>query len=59
MTDIPFFGLYNSDETKFESKSGSDNRNVKNVMSRFKIRTKKSYLYSIFWIRQIFTRASK
>ena len=45
--DIRLFGSDNSNETKFESKSSSDNRNVKKVMSEFKIRTKNSYLYPI------------
>ena len=48
MTDTRFFGSDNSDEDKFGSKSGWDNRNVKNVMSGFKIRTKNSYPYPIF-----------
>ena len=37
-----FFGSFNSDKAKFGSKSDSDNRNVKNVMFGFKIRTKNS-----------------
>ena len=49
MSDIPFFGLDNSDEGKFGSKSGSDNRNVKSLMSGFKIRTKNSCPYLIFF----------
>ena len=43
-----FFGSGNSDEGKFGSKSGSDNKNVKNLMSGFKIRTKNSCPYPIF-----------
>ena len=43
-----FFGSDNSDESKFGSKSGSDNRNVKNLMSGFKIWTKNSCPYLIF-----------
>jgi len=43
-----FFGSDNPDKAKFGSKSGSDNKNVKNVMFEFKIRMKNSYLYPIF-----------
>ena len=43
-----FFELDNSDEGKFGSKSNLDNRNVKNLMSKFKIRMKFFYLYSFF-----------
>ena len=42
-----FFGSNNSDEVKFGSKSGSDNRNVQIVMSEFKIQTKNSCLYPV------------
>jgi len=44
----PFFESDNSDKAKFGSKSNSDNRNVKNVMSGFKIWTKNSCPYPIF-----------
>ena len=44
---LDFFGSDNSEEAKFGSKSDSDNRNVKNVMFGFKIRTTNSYSYSI------------
>ena len=43
-----FFGSDNSDEGKFGSKSGSNNRNVKNLISEFKIQTKNSCPYPIF-----------
>jgi len=44
-----FFGSDNSDKDKFGSKSDSGNKNVKNLMFRFKIRTKNSCSYSIFF----------
>ena len=41
ITDVNiFFESENSGNAKFGSKSDSNNRNVKNVMSEFKIRTK-------------------
>ena len=43
-----FFGSGNLDEGKLGSKSDSDNRNVKNLTSGFKIRTKNSCSYPIF-----------
>jgi len=49
MTVSGIFRSDNSNETIFGSKSGSDNKNVKKVMSEFKIRTKNSYPYSIFF----------
>ena len=49
MSDTRFFRSDNSDEGKFRSKSGSDNRNVKNLMSGFKIRTKIFYPYPVFF----------
>ena len=39
----------NLDEAKFGSKLSSDNRNVKNLMSGFKMRAKNSCLYLIFF----------
>jgi len=49
MSDIRvFFGSGNLDEGKLGSKSDSDNRNVKNLTSGFKIRTKNSCSYPIF-----------
>jgi len=44
-----FFESDNSNEAKFESKSSSNNRNVKNIMFGFKIRMKGFYMYSIFF----------
>ena len=48
-----FFGFDNWDKAKLGSKSGSDNRNVKNVTLGFKIRIKNLCSYPIFWVRQI------
>ena len=48
MFDTQFFRVGHSDEAKFESKSGSNNKNVKNVMFGFKIGTKNSYPYLVF-----------
>jgi len=44
-----FSGSDSSDEGKFGSRSGSDNRNVKNLMSGFKIRTNNSCPYPMFF----------
>jgi len=49
MTETVFLESDNSNKDKFRSKLDSDNRNVKNIMSRFKIRTKNSCPYSIFF----------
>jgi len=44
-----FFGSDNSNDVKFGSKSGPDNRNMKNIMFGFKIRTNNSCPYPIFF----------
>jgi len=43
-----FFGSDNLNKDEFWSKSVSNNRNIKNVVSRFKIRMKSPWLYLIF-----------
>ena len=48
MTDTHFFRPDNSNKAKFGSKLGLDNKNAKNEMSEFKIRTKNSCPYPIF-----------
>ena len=43
-----FFLLDNSDKAKFRSKSSSDNKNIKIVIFKYKIRIKNSQSYPIF-----------
>ena len=40
MSNTPFFGSDNSGNTRFGSKSDSNNKNIKNVGPEFKIQTK-------------------
>jgi len=45
---LGFFGLDKSEKIKFESKSGLNNRNIKNIVSVFKIMIKKLTFTSVF-----------